>query len=120
MYPGARAVVTFSIIAVATTALAAELVVFESKTCAYCISFNSQAAPRYRASPEARRAPLRVVDIERPMPSDLKGIAPPWGTPTFVVVANGREIGRIAGYEGDERFYASLDDLLEKIRSTGR
>ena len=36
-------------------------------------------------------------------------------TPTFVLVANGEEVGRIEGYPGDAFFWGLLDRLLDKL-----
>ena len=98
---------------------AAELVAFESKTCPYCLEFEAEGAPRYRASPEATRAPLRVVEIEDPLPPDLKDVAPPVGTPTFVLIVRGKEVGRIAGYDPGS-FYGALDRLLMRNKVATR
>jgi len=36
-------------------------------------------------------------------------------TPTFVVVDNGREIGRITGYSNDDAFWGLLDTFAAKL-----
>jgi thioredoxin-related protein len=38
-------------------------------------------------------------------------------TPTFVVVHNGREIGRITGYINDDAFWGLLSTLVSKIET---
>ncbi len=42
----------------------------------------------------------------------LKGM--PQFTPTFVLIQNGKELGRIEGYPGPDFFWALLDQLLQK------
>lgn len=36
-------------------------------------------------------------------------------TPTFVLIENGEELGRIEGYPGDAFFWGLLDRLLQKL-----
>ena len=43
---------------------------------------------------------------------DLAGIDPGAFTPTFVVVDQGREIGRIRGYPGDAFFFGLLGRIM--------
>jgi thioredoxin-related protein len=40
-------------------------------------------------------------------------------TPTFVVVDNGREIGRITGYVNDDAFWGLLAALATRITPPG-
>jgi hypothetical protein len=40
--------------------------------------------------------------------------APVTMAPTFVLVDNGREVGRIVGYPGADFFYGLLGELLKK------
>jgi hypothetical protein len=42
-----------------------------------------------------------------------------WNTPQFVLVANGREIGRIRGYPGEDHFWGLLGVLIKKLDSPG-
>lgn len=97
-------------------ARAAELVMFERPGCMWCARFNAEIAPIYGKTEEGQVAPLRRVDLNTPLPTDLAGIDPGAFTPTFVVVKEGREIGRIRGYPGDAFFFGLLDRILS---STG-
>ncbi len=69
----------------------------------------------YPKTAEAKRAPLRRVDIDEPWPEDLSDIRPDAFTPTFVLVSEGREIDRMRGYAGDEFFWFLLAEMLEKL-----
>lgn len=101
----------------ATASRAAELVMFERPGCAWCARFNAEIAPIYGKTAESRTAPLRRVDLKDPLPADLAGIDPGPFTPTFVVVQEGREIGRIRGYPGDTFFFGLLDRILSNAGS---
>jgi hypothetical protein len=96
---------------------AAELVMFERAGCVWCARFNAEIAPIYGKTEESQAAPLRRVDLNGPLPADLAGIDPGAFTPTFIVVKEGREIGRIRGYPGDAFFFGLLDRILSNTGS---
>lgn len=102
-------------VAAAGRAWAAELVMFESAGCPYCARWHREIGPIYPKTDEAKRAPLRRVDVAAPRPPDLTGIGGMVYTPTFVLVQNGREIGRIVGYGGEEAFWSLLGELVRKL-----
>lgn len=94
---------------------AAELVMFEEAGCPWCAAWNREIAPIYPKTPEGQRAPLRRVDLHATWPAelaDLKGIR---YTPTFVLVDDGKEIGRIQGYPGEAFFWGLLADLVARL-----
>jgi hypothetical protein len=71
-------------------------------------------APSYQTSAPAAEAPLRYVDIAK---SDIGALRLKEGidmVPTAVLMKNGEEVGRIAGYWGREGFFK----MLAHIRST--
>ena len=90
----------------------AELVMFERAGCVWCARFDAEIAPIYPKTEASRTAPLRRIDLGRPLPADLAGIDPGAFTPTFVVVDKGREIGRIRGYPGEDFFFGFLERIL--------
>jgi hypothetical protein len=106
----------------ATTALllalpahAGELIMFEQKGCVWCEKFDREIAPAYARTSEGERAPLRRVDIARPLPPDLAFVHRERFTPVFVLVENGREFGRIRGYPGDMFFFGLLANMIERL-----
>lgn len=101
------------------SARAAELVMFEQAGCVWCAAFDREIAPVYGKTDEGRRAPLRRVDMDRPLPPDLAFIEAERLTPLFVLVDNGREIGRIRGYPGDDHFWGLLGALVKKLDAAG-
>lgn len=101
--------------AVATPVLSAELIMLEQQGCVWCARWHSEIGPVYPKTEEGKKAPLRQVDIHKPLPDDLASIPIERFTPTFVLVENGEEIGRIRGYGGDEFFWFLLGELLGKI-----
>lgn len=99
----------------APAAAAAELVMFERRTCPWCAAWHREIGPVYPKTEAGRAAPLRRVDLDRPRPAAYAGIEGIVYTPTFVLVEDGREIGRVAGYPGEEFFWGLLDRLLAKL-----
>jgi thioredoxin-related protein len=98
---------------------AAELVMFEQTGCVWCDAFNREIAPVYGKTEEGQRAPLRRVDIAAPVPQDLAFIDVERLTPLFVLVDQGREIGRIRGYPGEDNFWGLLGALIKKLNEPG-
>ena len=101
--------------ALAPAAQAAELIVLERPGCAWCLLWNREVAPIYPKTVEGRLAPLRRVDITRPWPADLAGIEGDLYTPTFIVVDNGVEVGRLRGYPGEAFFWPLLNEMLDRL-----
>jgi Thioredoxin-like domain len=98
-----------------TLSRAAELVMFEQGGCVWCARWNHDVAPVYGKTAEAKILPLRRVDIGQQAAAGVTLAAPVRYTPTFVVVDNGREVGRITGYINDEAFWGLLDALAAKL-----
>lgn len=109
----ATAATTFGLWAVA--APAAELVVLEQPGCVWCARFNSEIGPAWPNTDEGKRAPLRRVDITASWPADLDFVNRERMTPTFVLIDEGVEIGRIRGYPGDEFFWFLAGELLARL-----
>jgi hypothetical protein len=96
---------------------AAELVMFEQGGCVWCARWNRDVGPVYGKTAEAKVLPLRRVDIAQQAAAGIALDAPVRYTPTFVVVDNGREIGRITGYINDGAFWGLLDALEAKLEA---
>lgn len=95
--------------------VAAQLLMIEETGCVYCARFNEEIAPAYPKTTEGKRAPLRRVNIDNGWPEDLSYIKPEQLTPTFILVENEHELGRLYGYQGDEFFWYLLGEMLEKL-----
>lgn len=92
--------------------MAADLVMVEQDGCHWCAKWDAEIAPIYPKTEEGKRAPLRRVDL-RDLPDDIEFTSRPVFTPTFALVENGQELGRIEGYAGDEFFWFILAKLLD-------
>ncbi len=100
---------------IATASTAAELVMLEEDGCEWCERWNKEVGVVYHKTPEGKRAPLRRLDMQEPLPNDLKFLVKGRYTPTFVLIENGRDIGRIRGYPGEDFFWGLFGKLLDRL-----
>ena len=96
---------------------AAELIMFHQRACEWCELWHEEIGVVYGKTPEAKKAPLRLVDIFDDRPADLNGLKPVVFTPTFVIVEKGREVGRILGYPGEDFFWSYLNQILGRLKT---
>jgi len=101
----------------AASADAAELLAFVSARCPYCVAWEREAGRIYARTWEAAQAPLRRIDADASNPADLDWMTNVSATPTFVLVENGREVGRISGYASKDQFWRELDKLLARLHA---
>ena len=87
-----------------------ELVMVEETGCRFCRKWDADVGPAYLSSPEGRFAPLKRVKRGAP---EIAGFAPATYTPTFILVRDQTELGRITGYPGASFFWEELAPLLQ-------
>lgn len=87
------------------------LLLFEQPGCIWCERWQAEVGHLYHRTPEGRAAPLVRVRLGQ-QPDGIKIAPPPHFTPTFVLAADGRELGRIEGYPGEAFFWALLGQML--------
>lgn len=96
-------------------ASAAELLYVGDARCAPCLLFDREIGPVYPKTAEARRIPLRRLAYGAPAPDPFAFIGQPRVAPTFVLVDQGRELGRFEGYSNDELFWMNLAALTQRL-----
>jgi len=96
---------------------AAELIVVDQADCPYCERFEREIAPAWPNTEEGRDVPLRRVNLQAEWPADLEAVARATLTPTFILVDNGEEQGRLVGYAGDNHFWFLIGQLLDKANA---
>ena len=102
-------------LAACVPANAAELILYTRKGCAYCVLWEREIGQIYPRTEEAARAPLRRVRTDQPQASDPVLTPAVTVTPTFVLMDQGREIGRFSGYTGDLTFWSMLEMLMRRL-----
>ncbi len=93
---------------------AAELVMFDRAGCIWCERWDRDVGVIYNKTAEGKRAPLRRINVDRDKLDGAQLKSPVRYTPTFVLLDNGREVGRITGYLNDDQFWGLLGSLLAK------
>lgn len=96
-------------------AKSAELLMFEEEWCVWCDRWNDEVGVVYAKTVEGQRAPLRRIDIHGAFPDGIQLSSRPQYTPTFVLIEDGVEVGRIEGYPGEDFFWGLLDRLLDGL-----
>lgn len=94
---------------------AAELVYFKSAACSVCERWDEEVGEIYSKTSESSVLPLRMHDIHDERPEDFKFVRGVVYTPTFVMIEDGREVGRIVGYIRDYFFWEQVNALMKKI-----
>ena len=99
----------------ASVSHAAELVMYRTVGCAWCATWDQVIGPIYPKTEVGRRAPLRMADLDAAQGSGVILQRPVRYSPTFVLADDGREIGRIEGYPGEDFFWGLLENLVLKL-----
>ncbi len=95
------------------TAAEPVLLMAEEDGCFWCAKWNEEIAPIYPKTAEGRTAPLERYDIHDGYP-DVTFSKSVHFTPTFILVDEGTEVGRIEGYPGEDFFWGLLGMMFEK------
>ena len=90
------------------------LLMLDEKGCQWCKRWDAEVGVVYSATPEGRQAPLLRQDIRQPLPQGVALVRAAHYTPTFVLLHDGVEVGRIEGYPGEDFFYGLLGKILQK------
>jgi len=104
--------VLVALLGAALPALSAELVMFRSAGCPYCLAWDREIGAVYPKTEIGKTLPLRQVQIDRGKDTSVELKSPIRYTPTFVLVEGGKEKARIEGYPGEFFFWGVLEKLL--------
>ena len=88
---------------------------FERDGCVWCARWNREIAPVYDRTEEAKVLPLRRINMDRDKEPGVLLASPVRFTPTFLIVDDGHEIGRITGYMNDESFWGLLGKYATRL-----
>ena len=103
------------IVVSAGAADAAELVMYRRDGCPWCAKWDREIGPIYPKTDLAERAPLRLINLDHDRDLAITHGAIRY-TPTFVLVENAKEVGRIEGYPGEDFFWVRVANLLEMLK----
>ena len=97
----------------------AELIMFEQHLCEWCEVWEQEVGIVYSKTTEGKKVPIRKISIHDARPTDLSDLKPVIYTPTFVLMHEGSEVGRILGYPGEDHFWGLLNSMLERLPAGG-
>ncbi len=89
------------------------LLMAEEPGCYWCAKWNKEISHIYPKTPEGKTAPLQRFDLHGTAP-DVEFARRVTFTPTFILVQDGKEVGRIEGYPGEDFFWGLLTMMFER------
>ncbi len=104
------------LVAVCTAGTAAaepRLLMAEEQGCYWCARWNEEISHIYPKTAEGRAAPLERYDLHSDTPDVLFAKRVHF-TPTFILVDDGQELGRIEGYPGEDFFWGLLTMMFNE------
>lgn len=87
----------------------------EEQGCVWCARWNEEISHIYPKTAEGKIAPLRRYDLHNEIP-DAALEKRVHFTPTFVLIQDGKEVGRIEGYPGADFFWGLLTMMFERAK----
>jgi len=91
-----------------------QLLMFDDDDCSWCRKWDSEIGVIYKLTTESCQASLHQVKIGKALPNSVSINDPINYTPTFVLVHENKEVGRIVGYPGEEFFWSMLNEMIEE------
>jgi len=90
------------------------LLMAEEHGCYWCERWTEEIGDIYPKTAEGQAAPLERYDLYGDAPEDVIFAKRVLFTPTFILVDNGQEVGRIEGYPGEDFFWGLLGMLFQQ------
>lgn len=92
------------------------LVMVEQPGCLYCARWHEEIGPAYPKTEIGARLGLTQVQLSEVTKAPFRTARPVVFTPTFLLVLDGAEIGRLEGYPGAHFFWPLLEGMVDKAR----
>lgn len=97
----------------APSAMALELIVFDADWCAPCRKFKKEVLPEYKRSELGAQIPMRLEEMRDQAKLGIELAEKVVEVPMFVLVSDGVEVARFAGYSTAPKFWAELRENAE-------
>lgn len=85
----------------------------EAPGCYWCARWMEEIGPIYPKTAEGMTVPLQRYQLREGMP-DVTFTQKVRFTPTFILVEDGQELGRIEGYPGEDFFWGMLSEMFHR------
>lgn len=89
------------------------LLMAEQNGCHYCEKWDREIAKIYPKTAEGQFAPLIRYDIHDRTPQKFTLDSGVHYTPTFILIDDGKEVGRVEGYAGEDFFWGLLEMMIK-------
>ena len=89
------------------------LLMAEEQGCYWCAEWSEQIGPIYPKTDEGKLAPIVRYDLHGDAPEGVTFKSRVRYTPTFILVEDGQDVGRIEGYPGEDFFWGLLSMMLK-------
>ncbi|WP_420860637.1 hypothetical protein [Algirhabdus cladophorae] len=89
------------------------LLMAEEDGCYWCAKWNTEIGHIYPKTAEGQAAPLQRYDLHHDTPN-VRFKQRVHFTPTFILVEDGQEVGRIEGYPGEDFFWGLLSMMFQQ------
>ncbi len=97
----------------------AEMLMYRRDGCPWCLTWDRTILPAYPKTDIGRALPVRMIDMDGDEEPAVRLARPVRYSPTFVVVADGEEVGRIEGYPGEDFFWGLMGRLHREVEARG-
>ena len=92
------------------------LLMAEEHGCVWCERWNKEISHIYPKTAEGKAAPLVRYNLNGESPANVTFVRRVHYTPTFILVEDGQEVGRIEGYPGEDFFWGLLGMMFEDAK----
>jgi hypothetical protein len=107
-----KALLAALVLGAAPASAEVRLMMVEEPGCLYCARWFAEVGDAYALTAEGRVAPLLRTQLRETLPVGIALVRPALFTPTFVLLNDGAEVGRIEGYPGEDFFWPLLGQLI--------
>ena len=92
-----------------------ELIMITDDKCIFCRAWEKEIGNVYSKTNVAKHFPLKKIqfyDLDEKFNRQYSNI---WGTPIFIFVMDGEEVGRVEGYTDAEIFWWLVEDVMISV-----
>jgi len=101
----------------ASTASAQSLVMIEQPGCVHCLRWHEEIGTAYPKTEIGQQLGLERVQLSEVKDQPFTPLRPVSFTPTFLLIIEGSEAGRLEGYAGAHFFWPLLEGMVDKARA---